>query len=478
MKESLNFTLRKDRPNNSGECPLYLRYTFNRKFVNIPTGITLKANEWDNSLQIPIKPLKEQRVLISELDIFKTRISTRIENFKGLHGRAPSHLEIPEVISTLPKKKSASATILELFQKFINEKVNNVNPAVQTVKVYRGTLKKWKEFEKENGVKYLDNMTKATLSEFRTFLFNKDLQPNTIGKYVKTFKAFLNYAVDEWELEIPPSFSKIKVDREEAPIEVLTIDELELLKYNVFYSGYSKVFSASQKVKLTDEEKQIGQIFCLLCSTGLSYADFLRFTVNNIFIEQDKIEKKWNCSIRIGRQKLSDKSECKIPILDVTIDLLLECLGHDRKFWEEDGGPQVPFETKVKYLKGLLKSIENGRMRPTNYPHFFPNLTNQYFNREIKNVCKKVGIQSKVVIKKKIKNRIYESYVPKYEIVSSHMGRRTYITQSLNKGVRHDVIMKSTGHTNYDTFRKYIKYTDAGVNDEYRSKIKNKPPEE
>ena len=75
----------------------------------------------------------------------------------------------------------------------------------------------------------------------------------------------------------------------------------------------------------------------------------------------------------------------------------------------------------------------------------------------------------------KKRNRIIEVSVPKYKRISSHTGRRTYITLALEQGVRLDILMKTTGHKKFDTMNKYTKITDTTVNEEFLGKIKLKP---
>jgi hypothetical protein len=61
---------------------------------------------------------------------------------------------------------------------------------------------------------------------------------------------------------------------------------------------------------------------------------------------------------------------------------------------------------------------------------------------------------------------------PKYELVHSHIGRKTFITISLEKGVQPHILMKSTGHTKYDTmFRKYSKISENTISREFRQKL-------
>ncbi|GAC1562713.1 MAG: hypothetical protein NVS3B13_36040 [Mucilaginibacter sp.] len=49
---------------------------------------------------------------------------------------------------------------------------------------------------------------------------------------------------------------------------------------------------------------------------------------------------------------------------------------------------------------------------------------------------------------------------PKYKFLSTHTARRTFVTLSLEKGMRPETVMSITGHKDYKTFKKYIKLTD------------------
>ena len=49
---------------------------------------------------------------------------------------------------------------------------------------------------------------------------------------------------------------------------------------------------------------------------------------------------------------------------------------------------------------------------------------------------------------------------PKYNLVTTHTARRTFITLSLEKGMRPEVVMKITGHKDWKSFKKYIKIVE------------------
>jgi hypothetical protein len=68
--------------------------------------------------------------------------------------------------------------------------------------------------------------------------------------------------------------------------------------------------------------------------------------------------------------------------------------------------------------------------------------------------------------------------VPKYEMITSHTGRRTYITLCLEQGIRLDYLMSTTGHKKLDTMKKYTKIPHKRVGMEFIEKVKEKPQQE
>jgi hypothetical protein len=49
---------------------------------------------------------------------------------------------------------------------------------------------------------------------------------------------------------------------------------------------------------------------------------------------------------------------------------------------------------------------------------------------------------------------------PKYAFISTHTGRRTFITLSYEKGMQAEMIMKITGIKKWETLKKYLKVSE------------------
>ena len=54
----------------------------------------------------------------------------------------------------------------------------------------------------------------------------------------------------------------------------------------------------------------------------------------------------------------------------------------------------------------------------------------------------------------------HEEVLPKWAVLTTHCGRRTFIVNALRLGVPAEVIMKWTGHSDFKAMRPYVKIVD------------------
>ncbi len=88
-----------------------------------------------------------------------------------------------------------------------------------------------------------------------------------------------------------------------------------------------------------------------------------------------------------------------------------------------------------------------------------PRISNQKLNEYLKQIGKLAGIDEPVTISRYIGGQRVEETKPKYEFLTMHTARRTFITLSLEKGVRPEVLIEITGHSSLKMLRRYIKIT-------------------
>lgn len=90
-----------------------------------------------------------------------------------------------------------------------------------------------------------------------------------------------------------------------------------------------------------------------------------------------------------------------------------------------------------------------------------PCYTNQAMNRDVKELCRLAGINEEIRITTYKGNVRKDVVKPKWQLVGTHTGRRTFIVQALSLGIAPDVVMKWTGHSDYKAMKPYIDIVDS-----------------
>lgn len=90
-----------------------------------------------------------------------------------------------------------------------------------------------------------------------------------------------------------------------------------------------------------------------------------------------------------------------------------------------------------------------------------PFYTNQAMNRDIKEICRLAGIDEGIRITTYKGNIRTDEIRPKWELMGTHTGRRTFIVNALSLGIPPNVVMKWTGHSDYKSMKPYIDIVDS-----------------
>ncbi len=110
-----------------------------------------------------------------------------------------------------------------------------------------------------------------------------------------------------------------------------------------------------------------------------------------------------------------------------------------------------------KYSKPILEK----------YDWNMPKKTNQEINRVVKILGRKAGLVEPELIIKKYGDRVERSSKMKWELLSTHVGRHTFIIRSLEGGIRPEGVMRQTGHKDIRTLMNYVKITDTIVKEDF-----------
>ncbi|GHT77633.1 hypothetical protein AGMMS50262_19160 [Bacteroidia bacterium] len=89
-----------------------------------------------------------------------------------------------------------------------------------------------------------------------------------------------------------------------------------------------------------------------------------------------------------------------------------------------------------------------------------PVITNQKMNDYLKELAELAEIDEPIRETYYKGNQRIDDVTPKYALLGTHAGRRTFICNALSLGIPPQVVMKWTGHSDYKAMKPYIDIAD------------------
>ena len=303
------------------------------------------------------------------------------------------------------KIKIENITFKRAFNHFIETKKGDWT--LGTLKKVNGTLNHLIEFEKINGPIQLDKIDLDFWNSFRDNYFVKTKQASnpTTNKILQVFRQFLRFCI-----------------KKEYVRQNIDFDEFNYLKSK---EGLKIALNENEVNKLAELDliprlAKVRDLFLLEVLTGQRFSDMHKLLDRNNISET---------SITITQQKTGE-----------TI--------------------KVPLHPKLKtHLTKILNS----------YPEGIPEISNQKFNEYLKEICKAAEFNKKHSWEIKIGTELIKKTDHRYNLVTSHTGRRTFCTLSLKSKIHHETIMKITGHRKYEQFRAYLGLDEEHLNEAYKN---------
>ena len=290
-----------------------------------------------------------------------------------------------------------SNDFFNVFDKFLKD--SETTKTISTVKGYKSTKEKLLKFSQAKNVEITFEAIDFNFYESFVSYMLKDLNNlnNTVGKYIKNLKVFLNYAIDHEYTTQTYNFKKFKVFNDEA--DTIHLNEIELM-------------SIYRKNNLVQRLLYVKDVFCFSCFTGLRFSDIDK--LSNTHIKDNHLE--------IKTEKTKDSL-------------------------------RIPLNVFAKEILEKYKNKFDGRPLPTG-------LTNQKTNEYLKEIGELCKINELISFEQFSGSKKVITTKQKFELISTHTARRTFVTLALEKGIRAEVVMAMTGHRNYKSFMKYVKITD------------------
>jgi integrase len=173
---------------------------------------------------------------------------------------------------------------------------------------------------------------------------------------------------------------------------------------NAVYLNEEELKKINELKNLSKEAKAVRDRFLLGCYTAMRFSDYSRITSSNIINNNIEIKTKKTGTIVI------------VPVHPMLFDILNR---------NNNDFPALPSQ--------------------------------QSFNKMVKNICKRAGINEPVLYERTHGEKIIRKRLKKWEMVSSHTARRSGATNMYLAGISTMRIMLLTGHKTEQAFFKYIR---------------------
>lgn len=115
---------------------------------------------------------------------------------------------------------------------------------------------------------------------------------------------------------------------------------------------------------------------------------------------------------------------------------------------------------RIELNKHSRKILEKYKDYVDDKNRALPVITNQKMNEYLKELAELVGINEPIRETYYIGNKRFDEVMPKYALLGTHAGRRTFICNALSLGIPPQVVMKWTGHSDYKAMKPYIDIAD------------------
>lgn len=333
------------------------------------------------------------------LDAFnKANINSVIKDSKWLYNRLESYYN-PNKDIEIP------VDLLSFIDYYIEKKEKGGNTAsIKKYRVIRNKLKRFEDYRKKQIL--IEDINEDFKDEFEKYYIDQQYSRNTIHRefvFVKTFCFHARYL----GLKTHHHLDSLKFDREEVKHVYLSFDEIKKIK----------------EVELPHEYLENARDWLLIsCYLGQRISDFMNFSSELIRKENDKYLLEF--------RQVKTKKLMTIPV--------------------------------SKEVREILKK-RNGE---------FPRaISDQKYNDYIKEVAKIAGLNEICEGKKRInvapdkEKGSYRDVIGKYEkweLITSHIGRRSFATNYYGK-VPTTYLINITGHSTESMFLNYIKKSNKDI---------------
>lgn len=423
---SVKYYLDKRESKLTKEHPIRISAVVNGTRILSTTGYSVKMKSWGEKAQ-RVKPhqTNAKKQTAAQINKYLNGVEGVVLDFENTCKTRPSQEKLKEVIlsynpnadlddgETLTEPRRPSA--MHYFEEFIRDESLSNQWTPGTKQIWDAFKKHLEVVVKQQSLDYFnDDGIKAFIRHLRV---NSEMQENSVQKHYLNLRWFLNWAIrrgyaSEKEIgKIQPKFKLV-----DKPIIFLTKEELLKLYNYVIPANGSKVklhnYDGKEYEKVVHDAGPLAKtrdMFCFCAFTSLRYSDMANLKRTDIAGD----------TMYITTQKTHDR----LPI------------------------------NLNSFAKEILARYEGQR-----FPDgaALPVISNQKMNDYLKNLCELCEFNTPITTVTYRAGKREETTKPKYELIGTHAGRRTFICFALASGIPPQVVMKWTGHSDYKAMKPYI----------------------
>ena len=398
---------------------IILIYRFKGQRFMYSTGEKLHPDQWDKINGAP-KDLNKRTKQARENQSINTQIN-RYMDFLGICIIEAKELDV-EITTRYLKEKfdrefkvnSGNKTVVEVFDIWMNGKEDRQEVTESTLKKYRTHRNNLIRFEqyRKNPIKFKlvqDDKAKVELLS-RSILQFSDL--NTFyDKYIAFARSVRNQNNNSLSRSIKAYKGFLTWAKKNGYTKFTGFEDWKIQTFESEIITLTRSeLEAMIKIDLSDKPKldRVRDLFVLGCLTGGRFSDYKRIIKADVFGEALRIR----------------------PI--------------------KTGGKMVIIPLQ-KIAKQILEK----------YEYKLPSIANQNFNLYIKEIAKLLNFEDDIKHVNFVGKKRTETLHEKWELITSHTARKTFVTLSLEAGMRQEVVMKISGHSSVSSFKRYMNITDT-----------------
>lgn len=406
IRFGIKFNLHKRKASDTTALAIRMRVTIKgERPFDFPIGRKIDLDQWDAEAERAKQGTKEAAEINRTIEEYKAQINEVFARYELIEKRVPSKEEVRMLFYDMIGRKSIFeeeyVSVKTAFDEYINTVGKKNSWAKATIKKNYTVRKHFLSVVKD---KPFQAITTELLQAFIDSLLSQGLKNTTIHKDYQFVRFFLRWARKkkyyngDADIEFKP---KLKgTDGNHKEIIYLSLDELrQLQEYNI----------PDQKNYL----KTTRDVFLFCCYTSLRYSDVHALKRSDIY----------GNAIHIVTQKTDD-------------GLTIELNSKARAILDKYADVHLPNEAAL------------------------PVISNQKYNVFLKELGELAGLDAPTRIVYYKGNKRYDEYHPKYALITSHCARRTFVVTALQLGIPVEVIIRWTGHSDYDAMKPYVAIVD------------------